>query len=104
MNPVSDSKFNQAEHIARALYDFFSEKEKPELHPLLRKVLHQLVTLQMEKGRGFLTKDEMDEISDDPGRLNVVGKENENSPLVLSKAGRLYFRKYFEYELSIACF
>ena len=79
MNPVSDSKFNQAEHIARALYDFFSEKEKPELHPLLRKVLHQLVTLQMEKGRGFLTKDEMDEISDDPGRLNVVGKENENS-------------------------
>ena len=104
MNPVSDSKFNQAEHIARALYDFFSEKEKPELHPLLRKVLHQLVTLQMEKGRGFLTKDEMDEISDDPGRLNVVGKENENSPLVLSKAGRLYFRKYFEYELSIARF
>ena len=74
MNPVSDSKFNQAEHIARALYDFFSEKEKPELHPLLRKVLHQLVTLQMEKGRGFLTKDEMDEISDDP-RTNVVGKK-----------------------------
>ena len=104
MNPFSDSKFNQAEHIARALYDFFSEKEKPELHPLLRKVLHQLVTLQMEKGRGFLTKDEMDEISDDPGRLNAVGKENENSPLVLSKAGRLYFRKYFEYELSIARF
>ena len=56
MNPVSDSKFNQAEHIARALYGFFSEKEKQSFFQL-RKVLYQLVTLQIDKGRGFLTKE-----------------------------------------------
>ena len=104
MNPVADSKPNQVEHIARALYDFFSEKEKAEFLPLLRKVLYQLVTLQIDKGRGFLTKKELDEISDTPNRLHAVGEEHENSPLVFTKTGRLYFRKYFEYEQSIAQF
>ena len=104
MNPLPENISPHVQELTRALFDFFARKEKKERHPVLRNLLHKLVSIQIEKGRGFLTLEETVEITENPLELHAVGTERELVPLVMTTQGSLYFRKSYEYELGIAGF
>jgi len=104
MNSLPENISPHAQDLTRALFDFFARKEEKERHPVLRNLLHKLVSMQIEKGRGFLTLEETGEVTGNPLELHAVGTEREHCPLVMTTQGSLYFRKSYEYELGIAGF
>ena len=104
MNPLPEKISFHAQDLTRALFDFFASREKKEFHPILRNILYKLVSMQIERGRGFLNPQEVDEITENPLELKAVGTVDDFCPLVMTKKGRLYFRKSYEYELRIARF
>jgi hypothetical protein len=77
MNPLPENISPHVQELTRALFDFFARKEKKERHPVLRNLLHKLVSIQIEKGRGFLTLEETGEITENPLELHAVGTERE---------------------------
>ena len=104
MNPLPENISSHAQDLTRALFDFFASREKKEFHPILRNLLSKLVSMQIERGRGFLNPQEVGEITENPFELKAVGTVDDFCPLVITKQGRLYFRKSYEYELGIARF
>ena len=104
MNSLPENFSLHTQDLTRALFDFFACREQKEFHSILRNLLSELIVTQMEKGRGFLNSPEIREITENPLELKAVGTEEDQCPLVITKEGRLYFRKSYEYELSIARF
>ena len=104
MNPLPENISSHAQDLTRALFDFFRKQGKKEFHSILRDLLHKLVSMQVERGRGFLNPQEIGEITENPLELKAVGTVDDFCPLVITEQGRLYFRKSYEYELGIARF
>ena len=104
MNSLPENFSLHAQDLTRALFDFFACREQKEFHSILRNLLSKLIVTQIEKGRGFLNSPEIREITENTLELKAVGTEEDQCPLVITKEGRLYFRKSYEYELSIARF
>lgn len=90
------------ENLSRALYTYFSDKEEKKNLPVLDQLLRRLVRVQVQMGRSFLNPSETLEITGIPTELNTIGAEHEKCPLVFTEKGRLYFRRYFQYEYEIA--
>jgi exodeoxyribonuclease V alpha subunit len=102
MDQYQDNFDAHSENLSRALYSYFSDKEEKENLPVLDQLLRRLVRVQVQTGRIFLNPSETLEITDSPTALNAIGAENEKCPLVFTEMGRLYFRRYFQYEYEIA--
>jgi exodeoxyribonuclease V alpha subunit len=102
MNHYQDNFDAHTENLSRALYSYFSDKEDKGNLPVLDRILRKLVRVQIQMGRSFLNPSEVQEITEIPSELKVIGTEDEKSPLVFTRMGRLYFRRFFQYEYEIA--
>ena len=73
MNPLPENISSHTLDLTRALFDFFASREKKEFHLILRNLLHKLVCMQIERGRGFFNPQEVGEITENPFELKAVG-------------------------------
>ena len=87
--------------LADAVASFFTRHVKGEEGQALSRLSH-LLTQRASSGSSHLLAEEADKITPNWQGLPAVGQEDANLPFVFTKAGKLYFRRFFEYEKQIA--
>ncbi len=81
-----------------SFFERYSGGSLKEALPLLENLYLQLLA-----GNASIEIDAPDNKSVKILRQNsIVGSENERTPLVMAQEGNLYFRRYFDYETSLA--
>ena len=86
--------------LPHALAEFLSRvggDDYEVIEPILRELQEKLAA-----GSSCVQVDQLKDLAEALGELNVVGPPEAGKPLVLSAEGNLYFRRYFEYEQSLA--
>ena len=87
--------------LASVVSSFFKTKIGGEEGESLSK-LTWLLSQRVASGSSHLLPHEVKEISDGWKSLPAIGNEEENLPLVSTVHGKLYFRRFFEYEKQVA--
>ena len=87
--------------LASVVSSFFKTKIGGEEGESLSK-LTRLLSQRVASGSSHLLPHEANEISDGWKSLPAIGNEEENLPLVSTVHGKLYFRRFFEYEKQVA--
>ena len=87
--------------LASVVSSFFKTKIGGEEGESLSK-LTRLLSQRVATGSSHLLPHEAKEISDGWKSLPAIGNEEENLPLVSTVHGKLYFRRFFEYEKQVA--
>ena len=87
--------------LASAISSFFERKVKGEQGTALARLSRELA-VKAGTGISHLGPEQADAIFADWASLPAVGSEDENLPLVRTADGKLYFRRFFEYERQVA--
>jgi exodeoxyribonuclease V alpha subunit len=96
-----DEKEWVTDSLADAVSSFFARYLKGEEGQALSRLSH-LLTLKASSGSSHLLAEEATKINPNWQDLPAVGQEDANLPFVYTKAGKLYFRRFYEYEKQIA--
>ena len=87
--------------MASLVSDFFDKRIGGEEGKSLAKLI-RVLTERVASGSSHLLPAELNEVFDDWKSLPSIGNEEANLPLVYTDTGRLYFRRYYEYERLVA--
>ena len=105
--PENMSKEKKAENdwelfsLAEAISTFFSHRVEGEGGVALAALTREM-TLKAGFGTSHIEAEKAEEIYHEWSSLPAVGSEEENQPLVRTEDGKLYFRRFFEYEQQVA--
>ena len=102
MNKEEQEEENrELRELGRALSSFFGKRESPEDAKILGGVVDRLAR-RTGSGGSHLEPGEVGDLGEAPLSFRCIGGEEDDLPLVLTSDGRLYFRRYFEYESEVA--
>jgi exodeoxyribonuclease V alpha subunit len=102
MNTNSNKNQNlEIDALASLVSDFFETRIGGEEGKSLAK-LTRVLTGRVASGSSHLLEAEAKEVLDGWKSLPSVGNEDADLPLVYTDTGRLYFRRYYEYERLVA--
>ena len=87
--------------LACAISSFFERRVKGEEGQILAGLTRELAA-KAGTGSSHLGPEQATEIVEEWESLPVVGHEDDNLPLVRTEDGKLYFRRFFEYEKQVA--
>ena len=87
--------------LSGAISSFFARRIEGEEGKALAKLTSELV-LKAGSGASHMRAEQALEIFKDWSSLPAVGTEGDNQPLVRTEDGKLYFRRFFEYEKQVA--
>ena len=87
--------------LAEAISTFFSHRVEGEGGVALAALTREM-TLKAGFGTSHIEAKKAEEIYHEWSSLPAVGSEEENQPLVRTEDGKLYFRRFFEYEQQVA--
>ena len=87
--------------LAEAISTFFSHRVEGEGGVALAALTREM-TLKAGFGTSHIEAEKAEEIYHEWSSLPAVGSEEENQPLVRTEDGKLYFRRFFEYEQQVA--
>ena len=95
------SKDLEIESLASLVSSFFEDRIGGEDGKLLSK-LTWVLTKKVSSGSSHLLAEEANQIFDNWKSLPSIGNEEANLPLVCTDLGKLYFRRFYEYEKLVA--
>ena len=102
MNTSSNKNQNlEIDALASLVADFFETRIGGEEGKSLAK-LTRVLTERVASGSSHLLPAEVNEVLDGWKSLPAIGNEDAGLPLVCTDTGRLYFRRYYEYERLVA--
>ena len=102
MNTNSNKNQNlEIDALASLVSDFFETRIGGNEGKSLAK-LTRVLTERVASGSSHLLEAEANEVLDGWKSLPSIGNEDANLPLVYTNTGRLYFRRYYEYERLVA--
>ena len=102
MNTNSNKNQNlEIDALASLVADFFETRIGGEEGKSLAK-LTRVLTERVASGSSHLLPAEVNEVLDHWKSLPSIGNEDADLPLVCTDTGRLYFRRYYEYERLVA--
>jgi exodeoxyribonuclease V alpha subunit len=102
MNTNSNKNQNlEIDALASLVADFFETRIGGDEGKSLAK-LTRVLTERVASGSSHLLPAEVNEVLDGWKSLPSIGNEDANLPLVYTDRGRLYFRRYYEYERLVA--
>jgi exodeoxyribonuclease V alpha subunit len=102
MNTNSNKNQNlEIDALASLVSDFFETRIGGEEGKSLAK-LTRVLTERVATGSSHLLPAEVNEVLDGWKSHPSIGNEGANLPLVYTNTGRLYFRRYYEYERLVA--
>ena len=102
MNTNSNKNQNlEIDALASLVADFFETRIGGEEGKSLAK-LTRVLTERVASGSSHLLPAEVNEVLDHWKSLPAIGNEDADLPLVCTDTGRLYFRRYYEYERLVA--
>ena len=102
MSLIGDNqKTSELQVLGSAIASFFSSREHSEYADDLAKICERL-TVRTTEGSSHLIPEEYNDFCSDPLQFSAVGKPEDGLPLVLTEKGNLYFRKFYEYEYTVA--
>ena len=102
MNTDSNkNKDLETEALASLVSSFFEKRIGGEEGKSLAK-LTSVLTKTVSSGSSHLLAEEANQIFDNWKSLPAIGSEDANLPLVCTDLGKLYFRRFYEYEKLIA--
>ena len=102
MNKEEQEEENrELRELGWALSSFFGKRESPEDAKILGGVVDRLAR-RTGSGGSHLEPGEVGDLGEAPLSFRCIGGEEDDLPLVLTSDGRLYFRRYFEYESEVA--
>ena len=102
MNTSSNKNQNlEIDALASLVADFFETRIGGEEGKSLAK-LTRVLTERVASGSSHLLPAEVNEVLDHWKSLPAIGNEDADLPLVCTDTGRLYFRRYYEYERLVA--
>jgi len=102
MNTNSNKNQNlEIDALAFLVADFFETRIGGEEGKSLAK-LTRVLTERVASGSSHLLETEANEVLDHWKSLPAIGHEDADLPLVCTDTGRLYFRRYYEYERLVA--
>ena len=102
MNTSSNKNQNlEIDALAFLVADFFETRIGGEEGKSLAK-LTRVLTERVASGSSHLLPAEVNEVLDHWKSLPAIGNEDADLPLVCTDTGRLYFRRYYEYERLVA--
>jgi len=87
--------------LASLVSSFFENRVGGEEGKALSKFI-SLLTNTVASGSSHLLTDEINHIFDNWKSLPAIGHEDANLPLVFTDSGKLYFRRFYEYEKLVA--
>jgi len=87
--------------LASLVSSFFENRVGGEEGKALSKFI-SLLTNTVASGSSHLLADEINHIFDNWKSLPAIGHEDANLPLVFTDSGKLYFRRFYEYEKLVA--
>jgi exodeoxyribonuclease V alpha subunit len=87
--------------LASLVSSFFENRVGGEEGKALSKFI-SLLTNTVASGSSHLLTDEITHIFDNWKSLPAIGHEDANLPLVFTDSGKLYFRRFYEYEKLVA--
>jgi exodeoxyribonuclease V alpha subunit len=98
---IREEKDWELDGLASAISSFFERKVKGEQGTALARLSRELA-VKAGAGISHLEPEQADAIFADWTSLPAVGSEDENLPMVRTEDGKLYFRRFFEYERQVA--
>ncbi len=99
---LSSSKDWEFDSVASAVSSFFERQfEEDGCGKVVGKLAKRL-TLEACAGGSYLEEKDNHDLSDDFASLPAVGGEEDGTPIVRTNDGKLYLRRFFEYEKSVA--
>ena len=91
----------ETEALATVVSSFFERRVGGEEGKLLAKIT-RILTEKVAAGSSHLAAEDLDENFEQWKKLPAIGNEEANLPLVYTGTGKLYFRRFYEYEKSVA--
>ena len=91
----------ETEALATVVSSFFERRVGGEEGKLLAQIT-RLLTEKVAAGSSHLAAEDLDGNFGEWKKLPAIGNEEANLPLVYTNTGKLYFRRFYEYEKSVA--
>jgi exodeoxyribonuclease V alpha subunit len=90
----------ETEALATVVSSFFERRVVGEEGKLLAQIT-RLLTEKVAAGSSHLAAEDLDGNFDEWKKSPAIGNEEANLPLVYTDTGKLYFRRFYEYEKSV---
>ena len=100
--PLSSSKDWEFDSLANSVSSFFERQLEESGNGKIVGKLAKRLTLEACAGVSYLEEEEHRDLSTDFASLPAIGEIEDNTPIVRTNDGKLYLRRFFEYEKAVA--
>lgn len=100
--PLSSSKDWEFDSLANSVSSFFERQLEESGSGKIVGKLAKRLTLEACAGVSYLEEEEHRDLSTDFASLPAIGEIEDSTPIVRTNDGKLYLRRFFEYEKAVA--